>query len=118
MPQFISNHGLCMYEMDRVPYDGLQRSRPTAAAPSPCSFCEWGTLESPRRVRSVEAPCREFDGMARTPVAGALRCDAGLNLNPHAFRKLREAVEYHATFGIGRSSGDVSRASQAEEEQA
>jgi radical SAM superfamily enzyme YgiQ (UPF0313 family) len=83
------------YEMDLVPYDGLAVLQTYRGCPFTCTFCEWGTLESPRRVRGVEALCREFDGMARTPVAGALLCDAGLNLNPHAFRNLSEAVERH-----------------------
>jgi radical SAM superfamily enzyme YgiQ (UPF0313 family) len=86
------------YEMDLVPYDGLAVLQTYRGCPFTCSFCEWGTLESPRRVRGVDALCREFDGMARTPVGGALLCDAGLNLNPHAFRNLREAAERHDFF--------------------
>jgi radical SAM superfamily enzyme YgiQ (UPF0313 family) len=83
------------YELDLVPYDGLAVLQTYRGCPFTCSFCECGTLESPRRVRGVEALRREFDGMARTPVARALLCDAGLNLNPHAFRNLREAAERH-----------------------
>lgn len=83
------------YEMDLVPYGGLAVLQTYRGCPFTCSFCEWGTLESPRRVRGVEELCREFDGMARQPVDGAILVDAGLNLNPHSFRNLREATEKH-----------------------
>jgi len=86
------------YEMDLVPYDGLAVLQTYRGCPFTCSFCEWGTLESPKRVRGVEELRREFSGMARQPVAGALLVDAGLNLNPHAFRNLREASERHDFF--------------------
>lgn len=81
------------YEMDLVPYGGLAVLQTYRGCPFTYSFCEWGTLESPRRVRGVDELCREFDGMARTPVNGAILVDAGLNLNPHSFRNLREATE-------------------------
>ena len=83
------------YEMDLVPHGGLAVLQTYRGCPFTCSFCEWGTLESPRRVRGVEQLCREFDGMARQPVYGAILVDAGLNLNPHSFRNLREAVDKH-----------------------
>lgn len=83
------------YELDLVQAGGLAVLQTYRGCPFTCSFCEWGTLESPRRVREVEALCREFDGMARQPVDGAILVDAGLNLNPHSFRNLREAVERH-----------------------
>jgi radical SAM superfamily enzyme YgiQ (UPF0313 family) len=79
--------------MDLAPRGGLGVLQTYRGCPFTCSFCEWGTLESPKRVREVEALCREFEGMARHQVAGALEVDAGLNLNQHAFRNLREAAE-------------------------
>lgn len=86
------------YEMDLVPYDGLAVLQTYRGCPFTCSFCEWGTLESPKRVRGIEELRREFSGMERQPVAGALLVDAGLNLNQHAFRNLRAAVEKHDFF--------------------
>jgi len=83
------------YEMDLVPHGGLAVLQTYRGCPFTCSFCEWGTLESPRRVRGVEQLCLEFDGMARQDVDGAILVDAGLNLNPHSFRNLREAVGRH-----------------------
>ena len=83
------------YEMDLVPHGGLAVLQTYRGCPFTCSFCEWGTLESPRRVRGVEQLMSEFDGMARQPVYGAILVDAGLNLNPHSFRNLREAVDKH-----------------------
>jgi coproporphyrinogen III oxidase-like Fe-S oxidoreductase len=77
-----------------VPHGGLAVLQTYRGCPFTCSFCEWGTLESPRRVRGVDELCREFDGMARQEdVHGAILVDAGLNLNPHSFRNLRAAVE-------------------------
>ncbi|MBS0336878.1 MAG: B12-binding domain-containing radical SAM protein [Proteobacteria bacterium] len=90
------------YQMDLVPHGGLAVLQTYRGCPFTCSFCEWGTLESPRRVRGVEELCLEFDGMARQPVDGAILVDAGLNLNPHSFRNLRAATERHG-FLAGRS---------------
>ncbi len=86
------------YEMDLVDAGGLAVLQTYRGCPFTCSFCEWGTLESPRRVRGVDELEREFDGMARQPVQGALLVDAGLNLNAHAFRNLREAADRHGFF--------------------
>ncbi len=83
------------YEMDLVPHGGLAVLQTYRGCPFTCSFCEWGTLESPRRVRGAAELRREFDGMARQDVDGAILVDAGLNLNPHAFKSLREAVDKH-----------------------
>jgi hypothetical protein len=81
------------YAMDLAPKGGLGVLQTYRGCPFTCSFCEWGTLESPKRVREVDALCREFEGMARHQVAGALEVDAGLNLNQHAFHNLRAAAE-------------------------
>ncbi|HUJ85451.1 MAG TPA: cobalamin-dependent protein [Burkholderiales bacterium] len=81
------------YDMDLVPRGGLGVLQTYRGCPFTCSFCEWGTLESPRRVREVDHLCAEFAGMARHGVGGALEVDAGLNLNQNAFRNLREAAE-------------------------
>ena len=86
------------YEMDLVPGGGLAVLQTYRGCPFTCSFCEWGTLESPRNVRGVAELCREFDGMARADPGGALLVDAGLNLNPHAFTHLREAADRHGFF--------------------
>lgn len=86
------------YEMDLVQAGGLAVLQTYRGCPFTCSFCEWGTLESPQRVRGVTELEREFAGMARQPVQGALLVDAGLNLNSHAFRHLREAADRHGFF--------------------
>ncbi|MGH8745653.1 MAG: B12-binding domain-containing radical SAM protein, partial [Burkholderiales bacterium] len=81
------------YGMDLVPHGGLGVLQTYRGCPFTCSFCEWGTLESPKRVREVDHLCVEFAGMARHEVGGAIEVDAGLNLNQHAFRNLREAAD-------------------------
>jgi radical SAM superfamily enzyme YgiQ (UPF0313 family) len=86
------------YEMDLVHAGGLAVLQTYRGCPFTCSFCEWGTLESPQRVRGVQELERELSGMARQPVQGALLVDAGLNLNSAAFRNLRDAAERHDFF--------------------
>jgi radical SAM superfamily enzyme YgiQ (UPF0313 family) len=81
------------YAMDLVPKGGLGVLQTYRGCPFTCSFCEWGTLESPKRAREVDHLCDEFSGMERHRVAGALLVDAGLNLNQHAFRHLQAAAE-------------------------
>lgn len=86
------------YAMDLVPHGGLGVLQTYRGCPFTCSFCEWGTLESPKRVREVDELCAEFEGMARHNVMGALEVDAGLNLNQHAFRNLRAAADMTGFF--------------------
>jgi radical SAM superfamily enzyme YgiQ (UPF0313 family) len=86
------------YAMDLVPKGGLGVLQTYRGCPFTCSFCEWGTLESPKRVREVDELCREFEGMARHNVAGALEVDAGLNLNQNAFRNLKAAADITGFF--------------------
>lgn len=81
------------YAADLVPRGGLGVLQTYRGCPFTCSFCEWGTMESPRRVRSVEGLRAELEGIARAGTQGALLVDAGLNLNARAFQNLRAAVE-------------------------
>jgi len=80
------------YQMDLVPPGGIGVLQTYRGCPFTCSFCEWGTLESPRRAWETESLCAEFDALARNEVGGTLLVDAGLNLNEHAFRNLRAAA--------------------------
>ncbi len=80
------------YQMNLAPRGGLGVLQTYRGCPFTCSFCEWGTLESPKRVRSVDDLCREFDGMEDHDVHGALIVDAGLNLNQLAFKNMKEAA--------------------------
>lgn len=86
------------YRLGLVPHGGLAVLQTYRGCPFTCSFCEWGTLESPRNVRHADELSAEFDGMADAQVKGALLVDAGLNLNPHAFRNLRAAAEQNGFF--------------------
>jgi len=81
------------YEMKLIPPGGLGILQTYRGCPFTCSFCEWGTLESPKRVRSVESLSTEFDAMAGLGLRAALLADAGLNLNVAAFQNLRLAAE-------------------------
>jgi radical SAM superfamily enzyme YgiQ (UPF0313 family) len=80
------------YEMDLMPTRGLGVLQTYRGCPFTCSFCEWGTMESPKRVRTVESLTVEFAGMERAGLGGAMLADAGLNLNKAAFDSLREAA--------------------------
>jgi len=81
------------YEMGLVPAGGIGVLQTYRGCPFTCSFCEWGTLESPKRARRVDKLVDEFAAMARNQVTGTLLVDAGLNLNHHAFGNLQRAVE-------------------------
>ncbi len=81
------------YDLRLVPPGGLGILQTYRGCPFTCSFCEWGTLESPKRVRDVDSLAREFGSMADLGLRAALLADAGLNLNNGAFLNLREAVD-------------------------
>jgi radical SAM superfamily enzyme YgiQ (UPF0313 family) len=81
------------YEMELIPPGGLGILQTYRGCPFTCSFCEWGTMESPKRVRSVTSLESEFEAMKRLGLRAALLADAGLNLNSGAFRNLRAAAE-------------------------
>jgi radical SAM superfamily enzyme YgiQ (UPF0313 family) len=81
------------YDLRLVPPGGLGIMQTYRGCPFTCSFCEWGTLESPKRVRDVNSIAREFNSMARLGLGATLLADAGLNLNNGAFRNLRDAAE-------------------------
>ena len=40
------------YEMNLIPRGGLGILQTYRGCPFTCSFCEWGTMESPKRVRT------------------------------------------------------------------
>lgn len=81
------------YEMDLMPSGGLGILQTYRGCPFTCSFCEWGTMKSPKRVRTVESLSAEFVAMERLSLGGALLADAGLNLNSGAFRNLSTAAK-------------------------
>lgn len=81
------------YNMRLVPPGGLGILQTYRGCPFTCSFCEWGVLESPRRVRTSESVGTEFQSMANLGLRAALLADAGLNLNNGAFLNLRKAAD-------------------------
>ncbi len=81
------------YEMNLIPAGGLGILQTYRGCPFTCSFCEWGTMESPKRVRTIDSLGTEFNAMHRLGLRGALLADAGLNLNNGAFRNLAAAAE-------------------------
>jgi radical SAM superfamily enzyme YgiQ (UPF0313 family) len=81
------------YEMDLIPSGGLGILQTYRGCPFTCSFCEWGTMESPKRVRDTASLAAEFRAMERVDVRASLLADAGLNLNNGAFQNLRAAAE-------------------------
>jgi radical SAM superfamily enzyme YgiQ (UPF0313 family) len=86
------------YVMDLSPHRGIGVLQTYRGCPLTCSFCEWGTLGSPRRVREVDNLTAELNAMARHEVNGALLVDAALNLNNHAFANLHEASKRSGFF--------------------
>jgi radical SAM superfamily enzyme YgiQ (UPF0313 family) len=86
------------YAMDLLQHGGLGILQTYRGCPFTCSFCEWGTMESPKRVRDVHALNDEFRAIARHDVQAALLVDAGLNLNRNAFINLRRSAEESGFF--------------------
>jgi len=86
------------YVMGLVPPGGLGVLQTYRGCPYTCSFCEWGAMESPKRVRSSDNLAEEFLAMAANQVTGALLVDAGLNLNSRAFDQLEIAADQTGFF--------------------
>lgn len=86
------------YTLGLSPHGGVGILQTYRGCPLTCSFCEWGTLGSPRRVREVDNLEQELAGMHDHDVSGALLVDAALNLNNHAFANLHEAARRSGFF--------------------
>lgn len=80
------------YAMGLMPGGGLGLLQTYRGCPFTCSFCEWGTMESPKRVRTAASLNIEFTAMERLGLGGILLADAGLNLNQAAFQNLALAA--------------------------
>ena len=80
------------YVADLVPPGGPVVLQTYRGCPFTCAFCEWGVLESPRRVRSRGHLTAELAAAARLAPRGAILVDAGLNLNEPAFAELAAAA--------------------------
>jgi radical SAM superfamily enzyme YgiQ (UPF0313 family) len=81
------------YELGLMPGGGLGLLQTYRGCPFTCSFCEWGTMESPKRVRTADSLNVEFAAMERLGLGGVLLADAGLNLNQAAFQNLALAAK-------------------------
>jgi radical SAM superfamily enzyme YgiQ (UPF0313 family) len=86
------------YAMNLMQHGGLGVLQTYRGCPFTCSFCEWGTMESPKRVRDVDALSGELHAIARHHVQAALLVDAGLNLNRNAFINLRRSAQESGFF--------------------
>jgi len=80
------------YVADLVPPGGPVVLQTYRGCPFTCAFCEWGVLESPRRVRSRGHLTAELEAAERLGPRGAILVDAGLNLNEPAFAELAAAA--------------------------
>lgn len=80
------------YVADLVPPGGPVVLQTYRGCPFTCAFCEWGVLESPRRVRSRGHLAAELEAATRLAPRGAILVDAGLNLNEPAFTELAAAA--------------------------
>ena len=80
------------YSLNLVPPGGLGIMQTYRGCPFTCSFCEWGVMESPKRVRGRESLVAEFEAMDRLGLGATLLADAGLNLNQSAFHNLAQTA--------------------------
>lgn len=81
------------YTMKIVPHGGLAVLQTYRGCPFTCAYCEWGTMESPKRVRTQEHLIQELTALQISNPIGALMVDAGLNLNERAFHELAKAAK-------------------------
>lgn len=81
------------YALDLIPQTGLGIMETYRGCPFTCSFCEWGVMDAPKNVRSVESISSEFGAIAENGRNTLLLVDAGLNLNKSAFTNLSAAAE-------------------------
>lgn len=86
------------YTMKIVPHGGLAVLQTYRGCPFTCAYCEWGTMESPKRVRTHEHLIQELSALQVNNPLGALMVDAGLNLNERAFHELAKAAEVTGYF--------------------
>ena len=81
------------YALGLVPPQGLAIMETYRGCPFTCAFCEWGVMDAPKNVRSVEGISLEFEAIAQNGRKSLLLVDAGLNLNKPAFTNLSAAAE-------------------------
>jgi radical SAM superfamily enzyme YgiQ (UPF0313 family) len=81
------------YVQGIVPSGGLSVMQTYRGCPFSCSFCEWGVMESPKRVRTKHHLVEELHAMEKIRTTGVLMVDAGLNLNAKAFTELESAAQ-------------------------
>lgn len=86
------------YSMNIVPHGGLAVLQTYRGCPFTCAYCEWGTMESPKRVRTQEHLIQELTALQISNPLGALMVDAGLNLNERAFHELAVAAKQTGYF--------------------
>lgn len=79
------------YVMGLMPRNQIGYFETYRGCPLNCRFCEWGIAEDSRRVFSKEYIARELRALRDSDAFGAFNLDAGLNLNAHGFRNLRDA---------------------------
>lgn len=81
------------YHAGLIPQHGLGIMETYRGCPFSCSFCEWGVMESPKNVRSVDGIINEFQAISENGRSTVLFADAGLNLNKPAFANLSTAAK-------------------------
>ncbi len=79
------------YQMGLMPHGQVAFLETYRGCPLTCRFCEWGVSGGARRIFSKEYIARELEAFKAQGAKGMFLLDAGLNLNIHAFRKLRDA---------------------------
>jgi radical SAM superfamily enzyme YgiQ (UPF0313 family) len=79
------------YQLDVMQPDSVAYLETFRGCPFSCAFCEWGSSNKSKAVFSADYIARELEAYARHRAPAVFLVDAGLNLNPRAFRNLREA---------------------------
>ena len=79
------------YQLGAMQPDHVAYLETYRGCPFSCAFCEWGSSNKSKAVFSTDYITRELEAYARNRAPAVFLVDAGLNLNPRAFKNLREA---------------------------
>ncbi|MBI3200837.1 MAG: radical SAM protein [Myxococcales bacterium] len=79
------------YALGLVPKSQVASVETFRGCPLSCAFCQWGASTGRAGTFSARTIARDLEAIADLGFAGVQLIDAGINLNPSAFRNLVEA---------------------------
>lgn len=81
------------YALGLVPRSEMASVETFRGCPLSCAFCQWGAATGRAGTFSAPTIARDLEAIAELGFGGVQLIDAGINLNPSAFRNLVEAEQ-------------------------